>query len=120
MVKAVPVVTGLLEAPECRDDLVLEFLVGGTSDIVGVEVAPDFLGVLCPDVVHGRPELILWDLPVPYRVVVECLEDIASAVLKEPLQLVDLPVETAVPVLDFTPDLSGDSAARDRRCWIVC
>ena len=114
MVKAVPVVTGLLEAPECRDDLVPELLVGCPSDVVRIEVAPDLLGALCPDVVHGRPELILGDLPVPYRVVVECLEDIASAVLKEPLQLVDLPVETAVPVLDFTPDLNVYPVSHDR------
>ena len=83
-------------------------------------MAPDLLGALCPDVVHGRPELILGDLPVPYRVVVECLEDISSAVLKEPLQLVDLPVETAVPVLDFTPDLNVYPVSHDRKCLIVC
>ena len=77
-------------------------------------MAPDLLRALCFDVVHGRPELILGDLPVPYRVVVECLEDIASAVLKDPLQFFNLLVETAVPVLDFTPDLNVYPVSHDR------
>ena len=60
-----------LEAPQCRNDLFLEFLVGSASDEVPVEIAPYFFSAFRLDVIHGFLKLALRNLPVSDCILVE-------------------------------------------------
>ena len=102
-----------LEAPQCRSDLYFEFLVGCTSDEVPIEIASYFFSAFCLDVIHGLLKLFLRNLSVSDCILVECFEDVATAVLQETFQLFNLPVETVVAVLDLPSDLNMNSVSHD-------
>ena len=102
-----------LEAPQCCNDLFLEFLVCSASDEVPIEIASYFFSAFRLDVIHGLFKLFLRNLPVSDCILVESFEDVATAVLQEPFQLINLPVETVVAVLDFPFDLNMYSVSHD-------
>lgn len=70
-----------LEAPQCRNDLCFDFLVGCTSDELPIEIASYFFSAFRLDVIHGLLKYFLRNLPVSDCIFVECFEDVAAAVL---------------------------------------
>ena len=71
MVEAAPVISGLLEPPERRDDIILELLSRHPAYEVIVETAHDLHRAFVRDILHCLAELLLRYLPVTYTIIVE-------------------------------------------------